>query len=70
MKSFSCRDIGIDCDYYIQDESLHSLVQRAMAHHLKDHEGLIYEATDTMTRDELETRIKMAVKEKSLEETV
>lgn len=63
MKSFSCRDIGMDCDYHISDESLFSLVQRAMAHHLKDHEGIIYDATNTMTRDDLENKIKMVIKE-------
>ncbi|MFA6421932.1 MAG: DUF1059 domain-containing protein [Candidatus Buchananbacteria bacterium] len=63
MKSFSCRDLGMDCEYNIRDESTYSLVQRAMAHHLKDHEGLIYEATDITTRDDLENKIKMVIKE-------
>lgn len=63
MKSFSCRDIGMDCEYRIVDESAYSLVQRAMAHHLKDHEGIIYDATDTLTRDELENKIKMVIKD-------
>ncbi len=64
MKSFCCRDMGMECDYFIKDESSHTIVQRAMAHHLKDHEGMFYEAGDTMTRDDLENRIKMAIKER------
>lgn len=54
----------MECDYFIKDESSHTIVQRAMAHHLKDHEGMFYEAGDTMTRDDLENRIKMAIKER------
>jgi len=64
MKSFSCRDMGFDCDYHIEDESVYSLVQRAMAHHLKDHENIIFDPSDSMTRAELENRIQMAIKER------
>ena len=53
----------MDCDYIIKDLSTHSIVQRAMAHHLKDHEGIIYDATDNMTKDELENKIKLAIRD-------
>ncbi len=37
MKSLSCKDVGVDCDYQARGKTVNEVLKKAAAHAKKDH---------------------------------
>ena len=63
MKTLSCRDMGVDCDFVAKADTIEETVKIATDHAMEAHAEKIVEMSKTMSQDEMIKAMMSAVKD-------
>ena len=63
MKTLSCKDMGVDCDFVAQGETADEVIKKASEHTQTAHADKIKEMTASMTSEEMNAAMMAAVKD-------
>lgn len=65
MKTFACKDLGMNCDFVAKGETEEDVLKQAIEHGQTTHKSEMDEMAKTMSPEEIEKEIREKIKDEA-----